>query len=299
MSLPLVDVADVLRAAGVPVYEMPGWKDRGETDGPFTPLGLMIHHDAMGLAFNSNPNDDNNVPANMAPNGKDGSQLWVKFDGTWWIMAAGRKWHAGLGQWRGIPRDSGNSRTIGIETDHTDGNPWPAVMLDSIRRGSAALARAYRMDVDQMCCGHKEYAPTRKHDPSDFDLDAWRAAMKAPTVRPGGGSGSGVRVPVPAAPVASTPATPAPAAPTDWISTVTKTEYLAAMQAARPVDVYFVTVGNSIHECNVAAGTRHVIPNPATLADRRHVLTTAGVKWANWAAGKAVANPAAFGNVSA
>lgn len=175
----ITDVADVLRSAGLTVIERPGWKDRYETDGGFDPIGLLLHHDAMGLGWNSNPNDDMNVPAFMEQNGNSGSQLWVRKDGAWAVMSSGRKWHAGRGIGYGdIGRDRGNTLTIGIETDHTIGNPWPDVQVDSIYRGSAAMVQHYGFKAGN-CFGHKEYAPDRKIDPENFDLDLWRSKLSA------------------------------------------------------------------------------------------------------------------------
>ena len=160
---------------------MDGWATRGESDGPFNPLGLILHHDAMGLGFRGIPSQIFNVPANMSQNGIDGSQLWVARSGEWWTMAAGRKWHAGLGQWQNIPTDDGNSCTIGVETDHTVGDPWESQQFDSINIGCRALAAHYALDIPGMCCGHREYAPTRKIDPDNFDLDAWRTFLSGTT----------------------------------------------------------------------------------------------------------------------
>lgn len=173
----LTDLADVLRAAGQQVLELPGWKTRGESDGRFDPIGILLHHDAMALGWNSNPNDDLNVPKYMSQNGNDGSQLWVSRHGLWVVMAAGRKWHAGLGQgWADIPANSGNSLMLGVETDHTDGDPWPAEQMAAINDGCRALVRHYGWQARD-CCGHLEYAPGRKHDPSGLDLNAWRAYL--------------------------------------------------------------------------------------------------------------------------
>lgn len=172
-SMRLTDLADVLRTAGLNVIELSGWQDRGES-GSFNPIGILLHHDAMGLGFNSNPGDDMNVPEYMSQNGNDGSQLWVRRDGAWVVMAAGRKWHAGAGQgYCDIPAGSGNSNWLGVETDHTTGNPWPSEQLDSINRGCRTLAKHYGWQASN-CAGHREYAPDRKIDPENFDLDGWR-----------------------------------------------------------------------------------------------------------------------------
>jgi hypothetical protein len=163
-----------MKQAGFNVIELPGWQNRSNETGTFLPLGLMLHHDGMGLGFNNDPDDDLNVPHNMAKSGSYGSQLWVKKDSTWVFIAAGRMPHAGPGTGAfGIPKDAGNKYTIGIETDHKPGNPWPQVQLDSILNGSTFIASALGLRSNN-CLGHKEYAPGRKTDPENFNLNAWR-----------------------------------------------------------------------------------------------------------------------------
>ena len=104
------------------------------------------------------------------------AQLGLARDGTYYVVAAGRANHAGKGRWRGI---SGNSSFIGIEAENSGAktDPWPDVQMDAYRRGAAAILTKIGTDVD-MCCGHKEYAPGRKDDPS-FDMDEFRAAVRA------------------------------------------------------------------------------------------------------------------------
>ncbi len=172
------DLADVLRAAGIAnVIELDGWKSTGETDGPFDPIGILLHHDAMGFGENSDPSDDMNVPSYMRQNGVGGSQLWLRADGAAVLMAAGRKWHAGLGRgWGDVPANSGNSRMLGIETDYSGTGPWPDALMQTIYRASAAIKQHYGFSTSN-CCGHREYAPDRKVDPANFDLDLWRARL--------------------------------------------------------------------------------------------------------------------------
>lgn len=213
----LTDLADVLRAAGLTVIELPGWQQRGES-GPFDPRGLLLHHDAMGLGWNANPNDDMNVPKYMSQNGVDGSQLWVRKDGAYVVMAAGKKWHAGSGSWPGVP-GSGNTYLLGIETDHTVGDPWPDAQVQAIYSGSKALADHYQLHV---LIGHKEWAPARKIDPENFDLDAWRAFIRQPSI------------PTPP-PVQPAPVQPAPALSPTIVAAATGTEE-SPMIIARTTD---------------------------------------------------------------
>lgn len=187
MALPDVNDADILRAVGLTVTELPGWQGRGEADGGFAPIAVLFHHDAMELSGNSDPSDDLNVPKYMSQQGVDGSQKWVGRQGVWVMLAAGRKWHAGKGiGWGRVGRDQGNSMMDGLETDHTvpgqaTYQPWTAVQLASINLGVAALCRAHGYAFTA-CCGHKEYTRDtgRKVDPEGIDLDAWRITIAQP-----------------------------------------------------------------------------------------------------------------------
>lgn len=180
-TYPLTWMADVLRDAGVPVVEEPGWKTRGR-DGTFTPGGLMLHHDASAAGETSHG-------ADVIINGRPGlsgplSQLWLAYDGTWHLCAAGRANHAGEGQWGEAPRDDGNRYFVGIETDHTTNEQWTAGQRQYGLRGIVALADYFGIRDDaatlkDWLCAHKEYAAGRKVDPDPLDMDDLRAVVLA------------------------------------------------------------------------------------------------------------------------
>jgi len=96
------------------------------------------------------------------------------------MIAAGKGWHAGRGNWQGIT--DGNAHLIGIEaenigtSDHS-GNPiepWPQVQMDAYKRGCAAILR-YIGAGPIMCAGHKEYAlPKGRKDDPNFDMVMFR-----------------------------------------------------------------------------------------------------------------------------
>jgi len=179
------DLADVLRAA-LPagyVIEEPDWQSRGRPDGTFEPGKLMLHHDASPPGQTSSGVD---VIRDGRP-GLDGplGQLWLRADGIWHVVAAGRANHAGEGQWPGIPRDQGNSYAIGIETDHTTNEQWYRAQALSGVLGIRALAERYGIlgSAAQLHDGfmaHKEYAPGRKIDPDPLDMDELRAFILNP-----------------------------------------------------------------------------------------------------------------------
>lgn len=179
-------LADALRAACVPdVIEHPGWKTRGRprSVGPFTPRGVMIHHDASApgpspamarfIAQEGRPAEG--IPAPLA-------QLWVCVGcngahavGSWHVLAAGRANHAGEGSgWGALPARLGNTLCFGIEVDHTTGEAWPDKLRRSLVLGTAALMNHMRSDAREWLTSHKEYAPGRKIDPAGLDMGEFR-----------------------------------------------------------------------------------------------------------------------------
>jgi peptidoglycan hydrolase-like protein with peptidoglycan-binding domain len=175
MPYSLTWLPEVLRGAGLKVAEVPGWVDRGAGEMGVV-RGVICHHTAV--------QSQANMPTLHALIGgrKDPplsgplAQLGLARDGTYYVVAAGRANHAGKGSWRGI---TGNSSFIGIEAENSGAKTdlWPDVQMDAYRRGVAAILTRIGADVE-MCCGHKEYAPGRKDDPS-FDMDQFRVGVRA------------------------------------------------------------------------------------------------------------------------
>jgi hypothetical protein len=179
MAYSLTWLADVLRAAGLKVAETDGWQDRGHGEvGEI--VGVMCHHTA-GPAGGNMPCLGVVCDGRGPPNALAGPlcQLGLGRDGTWYVIAAGKAWHAGAGAWAGV--SDGNGAFIGVEAENTGlaGDPWPDVQMDAYRHGVAALLAKLGAEAG-MCCGHKEYAlpAGRKDDPS-FDMPAFRAAVSA------------------------------------------------------------------------------------------------------------------------
>jgi len=167
MAYSLTWLPQVLKSAGLKVSECAGWQDRGHGDMGKV-LGVLCHHTAT-------PGKKGNMPTlNLLITGRPDlagplSQLGLGRDGTYYIVAAGRCYHAGAGTWKGIT--TGNTSFIGIEAENTGGPddfPWPDVQMDAYHRGVA------------FCVGHKEYAQPkgRKTDP-DLDMNTFRAAVNA------------------------------------------------------------------------------------------------------------------------
>jgi hypothetical protein len=174
----LTDLADILRNAGLDVIEVAGWKTRGH--GVMSSVkGILAHHTA-GPATGDFPS------LNIVRDGRPDlsgplAQLGLGRSGTWYVIAAGRCYHAGKTIDDAV---FGNANAIGIEAEGT-GVPssdsghayWPEVQWQSYVRGVKALQAAY--SVPTACVlGHKEAAfpAGRKVDPN-FSMDEFRAAL--------------------------------------------------------------------------------------------------------------------------
>lgn len=171
----LTDLADACRASGLRVVEEPAWRTRGH--GPMTAVrGLMWHHTA-------GPRSGNMPSLTVLRDGRPGlegplSQLGLARDGTVHVIAAGKAYHAGSGEWPGL---TGNSDCIGIEAESVgDGTDWTPQQRDAMPRLSKALCARYRVPTTRVIA-HREWAPTRKIDPAGIDMRALRAATAAPT----------------------------------------------------------------------------------------------------------------------
>jgi len=174
MAFSLTWLAEVLEDAGLKVAEQPGWRSRGRGE-MGTVKGVMCHHTA-GSAKGVMPSLDvitNGRPDLAGPL----AQLGLARDGTYFVVAAGRCNHAGVGMWQGL--STGNSNFIGIEAENTGtaNDPWPAVQMDAYRRGVAAILKKIGANAI-MCCGHKEYAlPVGRKDDPSFDMVEFRTLV--------------------------------------------------------------------------------------------------------------------------
>ena len=172
----LKDLVKVLRKAGVPVegmtykygrYAGKSWKDVGFNNIGYRELrGIMWHHDAS-------PSGDSPgalswcMYSELAPC----AAIWIDRSGKWFVFAAGQTNHAGVGSSALAPNSTGNQVYLGIETDMgAPGEEWPKPLLDSLRKGTAALMKHYGLDPKQALEFHKTYAPGRKNDPAHLDL---------------------------------------------------------------------------------------------------------------------------------
>lgn len=175
MSVWLTDLVKVLKRAGVPVkgmrytqgkYSGKSWKRVSWQGQGYTELrGIMWHHDAS--PFGDSPGALYwCMYSELAP----AAAIWVDRKGVWHVYAAGLTNHAGLGSSPLAPNNTGNQYYLGIETDHTTGEDWPPEQINSLRKGTAALMKHYKLDPKVALEFHKSYAPYRKDDPDGLDL---------------------------------------------------------------------------------------------------------------------------------
>ncbi|MDQ3907528.1 MAG: N-acetylmuramoyl-L-alanine amidase [Acidobacteriota bacterium] len=175
MAFSLTWLPDVLKAAGLKVSAVDGWETRGRGDVGHI-FGVICHHTAgprrgnmpsLRTLIQGRPD----LPGPLA-------QLGLGRDGTYYVIAAGRCNHAGVGTWKGVV--NGNANFIGIEAENTGlpgDTPWPDVQLDAYHRGVAAILKKIGRGPD-FCAGHKEYAlPHGRKDDADFDMDAFRTSV--------------------------------------------------------------------------------------------------------------------------
>jgi len=170
---------EVLRAEGLTVVEMPGWRDRGHGD--FGEIwGIVAHHTGS----------NNASPESIAfhPSLGLASQIHLARNGVVTLCGAGIAWHAGNGSWPGLPNNGANARTIGIEAANDGGgspgkphrSSWPAEQYDAYVKVCAAILRKLGWGVDHLIA-HKEWAGRAqgKWDPGAIDMNIFRADVAA------------------------------------------------------------------------------------------------------------------------
>ena len=182
----LTDLADVLRAAGLKVVEIDGWKTRGRpaSTGGFDPVGVLCHHTATSVR-----SSDANVLA-LLRNGRSDlpgplCNLGLGRDGTVYVIAAGRANHGGKAKASGtVAAGDANSLYIGIEAFNDGvGEKWPAVQYDAYVKVCAALCAKVTGNSAATVRGHKETSVTGKIDPT-FDMGAFRDRVAAALAKP-------------------------------------------------------------------------------------------------------------------
>lgn len=145
-------LADVIRAYGVTVRELPGWKTWGMGD--FGVIqGIVVHHTGHNATsaeyIARNPGLDNGLS----------SQIQLSRDGVATMCGVGIAWHAGRGSHPGWPTNDANRVSIGIEAQSDGTSAWPKAELDAYYRICAAiLYKLGKRATPQTLISHWEFS---------------------------------------------------------------------------------------------------------------------------------------------
>jgi hypothetical protein len=158
-------LADVLRAEGLTVVEVQGWRSRGYAY-PGPPKVSLFHHTASGR--NSGPAGGLRVVAYGRPGLPGPIANWlVARNGVVYVIASGISNNAGRGNARaaGMPNVTGNAATFGDEMENDGiGEPFTAVQYTAAIKAHAAVHRRMGWTASRGI-GHKEWSVTGKPDP--------------------------------------------------------------------------------------------------------------------------------------
>lgn len=174
-------LADVIRAYGVTVKELPGWKLWG--NGDFGAIkGIVVHHTGH------NATSAEYIARNPRLGNALSSQIHLSRTGVATMCGVGIAWHAGRGSYPGWQTNNANWESIGIEAHSNGTDPWPKAELDAYYRICAAiLTKLGKRATTQTLISHWEYsrAAQGKWDPGAgngvsgavMDMNAFRARV--------------------------------------------------------------------------------------------------------------------------
>lgn len=164
------DLAAHLRAWGLEVIEEPGWKTRGASGGKDLRdvRAVMWHHTATPRSrFRNDPYPTEQILRHGRP-GLSGPLCQIGFDrlGRVHLEGAGKANHAGKGSFGRIPRDAGNTYSLGVEAESSGVAPadWTPQQLANAPVLGAALSSFFALDPHGDHCEHKQYSRTGKID---------------------------------------------------------------------------------------------------------------------------------------
>jgi hypothetical protein len=165
---------EALRAADLTVHTYSGWQTRGVES--WGPLRGVICHATAGSPTSTDAGEMRvlwETGSTSAP--VPISQMYLSRSGEWTVGASGRCNHVLVGD-KGPHRGFGNSYLLGIEAQNDNrGEPWSAKMLDSYRRGVAAICRHEGWE-SWRAVAHAEHQ-SGKSDPLGIDMTAFRATV--------------------------------------------------------------------------------------------------------------------------
>lgn len=164
----------VLKAAGLRVTEVGGWRTRG--DSSWGPIRGVTCHATAGARNGSTSGEISVLINGSATAPAPIAQLYLARDGRYHVVASGMCFH-NLQGWGGPNNKLGNANLIGIEAGNDNrGEPWPPVQLDAYRRGVAAICRHLNIPASRVAA-HREHQPGDKSDPVGINMTAFRAEV--------------------------------------------------------------------------------------------------------------------------
>lgn len=170
----LLWLAEVLRAAGLTVHEVSGWRTRGSAS--WGPIRGITCHETRGSRTSTDAGEIRVLIEGSTTAPPPIAQLYLSRTGAWHVVASGKCHHNKVGR-AGPNEGYGNSQLLGIEAQHAAGEPWTDVQYESYVRGVAALVRTLSIPVSRVA-GHKEHQPGEKTDPA-FDMIKFRRDVAA------------------------------------------------------------------------------------------------------------------------
>ncbi len=161
---------------GLAVDLVPGAETRGSAN--FNPKGSVSHWTAgartgdrgsLKICIDGRPDLSGPLCNTFLPRGLTVATQRVL------VVAMGRANHAGAGGWKGL---LGNSAVWGTEAENSGNGEWTDWQRWAYPRINAAYADLSSFD-ETYCCGHHEWAPTRKKDITDWPMPGMRSAVKS------------------------------------------------------------------------------------------------------------------------
>ena len=192
----LTSLADDLRAGGLTVVEIDGWKTRSrpESAGGFAPVGVLWHH--TGALANGRKYAEWLATVGRSDLPPPLCQLSIDRQGVVYVCAAGRANHAGEAKASGsVAAGDGNRLYLGVEVQNSGTEGWSATQYGAMVKVGAVLG------ADTIGCtvnaqrAHYETSVTGKWDPGDpqgvplgnkrvLDMDKFRADVAAAMAPP-------------------------------------------------------------------------------------------------------------------
>jgi hypothetical protein len=170
-------LADACRDTGYPTIEVADWRSRGH--GPMTAAHGVVGHWTAGPTQTAT---SSNTPSlRVVTDGRTGllgplCNVYTAFDGTLYVVAAGKAFHAGVSAWHG--ETDLNDTFVGNEVESPGNFVYTPEQLDVTPRLHAALLRRMKRGADWSCAHFECALPAgRKPDGPARDMAGFRRTV--------------------------------------------------------------------------------------------------------------------------